>query len=156
MFRKMEGACEMEGVHAGAGIDHTQFDQSRFCQGRQFQAVTLLDEFIQKGNSLELPPLAKAGLIELGVINARTCVDTFHLTRTFHLSEHLLPYLTQEHDCEPFALNQPSNLRGSLLFTRGLAGCRRERFSGEKLQFRLPRVQKLRGFRWFSCRFWCV
>ena len=37
-----------------------------------------------------------------------------------------------------------------------LAGCRRERFSGEKLQFRLPRVQKLRGFRWFSCRFWCV
>ena len=41
-------------------------------------------------------------------------------------------------------------------FISSLAGCRRERFSGEKLQFRLPRVQKLRGFRWFSCRFWCV
>ena len=54
MFRKMEGACEMEGVHAGAGIDHTQFDQSRFCQGRQFQAVTLLDEFIYRHSYLFL------------------------------------------------------------------------------------------------------
>ena len=50
----------------------------------------------------------------------------------------------------------PVNWPNPAEMVRELAGCRRERFSGEKLQFRLPRVQKLRGFRWFSCRFWCV
>jgi hypothetical protein len=38
----------------------------------------------------------------------------------------------------------------------GLAGCRREGYLDEKLQFRSPRAQVSSGFRWFSCRFWCV
>ncbi len=82
--------------------------------------VTII-EFIQKGDLLNLPPLVEAGLIELGVFQARTSVDTFHIDRTFYLAEHLLPYLTRDRDVEPFALNPRASLRASLLYTLGLA-----------------------------------
>jgi len=37
-----------------------------------------------------------------------------------------------------------------------LAGCRREGYLGELLQFRSSRTQGSSGFRWFSCHFWPV
>jgi LuxR family transcriptional regulator, maltose regulon positive regulatory protein len=80
-----------------------------------------IDDFITHGDILNLSPVEKAGLIELGMISARLNIDTFNLARTFYLSENLLPYLKPERDNEPIAFNLPSNLRGSLLFTRGLA-----------------------------------
>ncbi len=93
----------------------------KLIQNMEQQLGVTIDEFIQKGEALELPPIVKAGLIELGVFRARICVDTFHLDQTFYLSEQLLPFLTPELDLETFGLNTRSNLHVSLLFTLGLA-----------------------------------
>jgi len=80
-----------------------------------------IDDFIAQGDSLHLPAEDKAGLIELGVVKARKNVDNFEFASTFRLADHLLPYLTLERDSEPHAFNLPSNLRGPMLFIRGLA-----------------------------------
>ncbi len=93
----------------------------KLIQNMEKQLGVTIDEFLQKGEILELSPIVKAGLIELGVFRARICVDNFHLDQTFYLSEHLLPYIVPELDQEPFVVNTRSNLRGSLLFTLGLA-----------------------------------
>ncbi len=93
----------------------------KLIQDTEKELGVTIDEFLRRGEDLELPPLAKASLIEMGMISARLQVDTFHLDRTFSLAEHLLPYLTPERDNEPYVYNPPSKLRGPLMFTLGLA-----------------------------------
>ena len=98
-------------IHKGEG----------FIRSAEAHLGVTIDEFIRQGDSLQLSPQAKAGLIELGVIRARMNLDTFQLANTFQLADHLLPYLNLERDREPFAFNLPSNLRGPMLFIQGLA-----------------------------------
>ncbi len=107
-------------THSAMATGHMQMADQLMLDMEKHLGVTI-DEFIQKGDQLDLQPLTKAALIELGVFKARTCVDTFQLDRTFYLSQHLLPFLTPDCNYEPFALNSPSGLRASLLFTLGLA-----------------------------------
>jgi ATP/maltotriose-dependent transcriptional regulator MalT len=107
-------------THSAMATGHMQM-ANQLIQDMEKELGVTIDEFIQKGDELELPPLTKAGLIELGVFNARTCVDTFQIDRTFYLSQQLLPYLISDCEYHTFALNSPSGLRASLLFTLGLA-----------------------------------